>query len=259
MNSEVRPAWLVRQENGSIAEARTRAFLVDRFWVLERSADVEGADFIIQRRLTQASLLDRTPPRLGFIQVKFYASEATTQYVHREYVLDTEGKPRTEFFVTCHTGVEDNIRSFLPSAEEISKIFPCMEEGHSKAHRFALPGKDLLIQRFEIVDRRHALDRIEHALLNADFVKNRAFASWAMPSVTAAQSPPILPMYKEEIDNWWGDIPKGFDDLRKQARRASWEFEDAVYRLQEIYESQDPEEVASIAPSLPAQSDLRTH
>jgi hypothetical protein len=45
---EKRPAWLTSQENGVVGEARTRAFLVDRFWVLERSVDIEGADFLIQ-------------------------------------------------------------------------------------------------------------------------------------------------------------------------------------------------------------------
>ena len=57
-------------------------------------------------------------------------------------------------------------------------------------------------------------------------------------------------MYKEEINNWWGDIPSGFDDLQKKARRALWEFEDAVSQLQEICESQDPEKVAGIAETL---------
>jgi hypothetical protein len=42
MPSEKRPDWLVRQENGIIAEARTRSFLLDRFWILERSVDIEG-------------------------------------------------------------------------------------------------------------------------------------------------------------------------------------------------------------------------
>jgi hypothetical protein len=62
--SDDTPAWLKAAQNGSIGEARARAFLLDRFWVLERSVDIDGADFIIQRRLTQATLLDRTPPRL---------------------------------------------------------------------------------------------------------------------------------------------------------------------------------------------------
>lgn len=60
-NIEKKPAWLKRMENGSVAEARTRAFLMDRFWILERSVDVQGADFIIQRRLTSKNLLDDDP------------------------------------------------------------------------------------------------------------------------------------------------------------------------------------------------------
>jgi hypothetical protein len=58
------PAWLKTMQNGSIGEARARAFLLDRFWVLERSVDIDGADFIIQRRLTEKTLLDREAPRL---------------------------------------------------------------------------------------------------------------------------------------------------------------------------------------------------
>lgn len=37
---------------------RPRAFLVNRFWVLERSVDVHGADYLVQRRLLGQSLLD---------------------------------------------------------------------------------------------------------------------------------------------------------------------------------------------------------
>ena len=62
--SEERPPWLRSMENGAIAEARTRAILLDRFWVLERSVDIDGADFIIQRRLTGKTLFDPNPPRL---------------------------------------------------------------------------------------------------------------------------------------------------------------------------------------------------
>ena len=35
--------WLKAMENGALGEARARAFLMDRFWVLERSGDVQGA------------------------------------------------------------------------------------------------------------------------------------------------------------------------------------------------------------------------
>lgn len=246
MSGEPRPAWLIRQENGAVAEARTRALLMDRFWVLERSADIEGADLIIQRRLTNRSLLDRSAPRLGFIQTKFYNDSSTTQYVHREYVLDTQGVPRAEFFIVCHTGIEDDIQAFLMSAEEISKTFDSTDEEHSKPNRFILPGKDVLTQRFEIMDRKNALDRVERALRDADFERNRAFVAWALPSAQSAK-PPILPMYEEQIDNWWGDIPTGFNRVREEASKASWDLEEVLSKLREIQESRDPVHVLEIA------------
>lgn len=55
--------WLKSMENGALGEARARAFLMERFWVLERSVDVEGADFLIQRRLTGQNFLDHDPTR----------------------------------------------------------------------------------------------------------------------------------------------------------------------------------------------------
>lgn len=71
MPTEKRPDWLVPQENGVIGEARARSFLLDRFWILERSVDIEGVDFFIQRRLIGRSLQDRSAPPLGVVQAKF--------------------------------------------------------------------------------------------------------------------------------------------------------------------------------------------
>ncbi len=253
MQIEPRPPWLIRQENGAIAEARTRAFLMDRFWVLERSADVEGADLIIQRRLTSRSLLDRTPPRLGFIQTKFFGSVSTTHYVHCEYVRDSDGNPQPEFFLICHTGTEDSSQTYLLSAEDVAKHFRETPENHSKPKRFVLPGKDVLMQRFQVLDRRTALDQIERALRDANFVKNRAFAAWVLPSVRD-EIPPILPMYEEPIDNRWTDIPKEFETLREAARHALYEFETVHGYLCEIQESRDPEEAFAVAQKLKRES-----
>ena len=69
--------WLKIMQNGTIGEARAKAFLIDRFWILERSVDIDGADFIIQRRITKSNILDRNPPRFGVVQVKFFDSEMT--------------------------------------------------------------------------------------------------------------------------------------------------------------------------------------
>jgi hypothetical protein len=253
MQIEPRPPWLIRQENGAIAEARTRAFLMDRFWVLERSADVEGADLIIQRRLTSRSLLDRTPPRLGFIQAKFFGSVSTTHYVHREYVSDGEANLRPEFFLICHAGTEDGTQAYLLSSEDVVKHFAVTPEEHSRPNRFALPGKDVLMQRFQILDRRSALDRIERALRDADFERNRTFAAWVLPGVRD-EIPPILPMYEEPIDNRWTDIPKEFDNLREAARYASYEFETVHGYLCEIQESRDPEQAFAVVQKLERES-----
>jgi hypothetical protein len=74
-------------DHGFLGEARTRAFLAERFWILERSVDIEGADFLVQRRLTD--LRDQDAPMLGSVQAKFIQDEGTTIYIaeireHRE-------------------------------------------------------------------------------------------------------------------------------------------------------------------------------
>lgn len=178
-----KPSWLTRMENGGIGEARTKAFLIDRFWILERSVDIQGADFIIQRRLTSQNLLDENTPRLGVVQVKFIHDERTTQYIHREYIYDNVGQPRKEFFLMLHTGFNDQKRQFLLSAEEIADNFQVVSEGHAKENNFAIPGRVILSgSRFEVLSSERALNKIENSLRIADFVKNRRFMSWVLPS-----------------------------------------------------------------------------
>jgi len=75
-----------KMQNGSIGEARTQAFLIDRFWVLERSVDIDGADFIIHRRITSANLLDKRPPRFGVVYAKFFAGPKTSHHIYKQYL-----------------------------------------------------------------------------------------------------------------------------------------------------------------------------
>jgi len=247
---ESRPAWLVRMENGTIGEARTRSFLIDRFWILERSVDVDGADFFIQRRLTGVNLLDKEPPRLGVVQVKFYGSDSTTQYLHKEYVVDSNGNPRNEFFLMCHAGSEDKAISYMLSAEDIINDFNLTDAKHSKPNCFTIPGKTLLTSNsYKIVSNDLALDRIERALDRADFINNRRFMSWVLPSASAATSK-ILPLYQEPLDNWYGDIPEQFVELKKKVQRASFDIEEIAEKLNAILETDDPEKALGIAEDL---------
>ncbi|MDB6105353.1 MAG: hypothetical protein JWO52_5352 [Gammaproteobacteria bacterium] len=244
MNDEI-PAWLKAVQNGSIGEARTRAFLLDRFWVLERSVDIDGADFIIERRLTRQTLLDRAPPRFGVVQVKFFASAGTTQYVHEEYVKDPEGKPRSEFFLICHTGDEEEARAFLMTAQDIVDTFEVVTEG-TREGKYRIGGAQLLgSNQFAISNRRRALDRVERALQAADFATNRSFMSWLLPSARL-DAAAIDPLYREPIDNNWGDIPTGFLDLKKTAQRAMFDLEEIHEKLGKIVESTDPEDAFKV-------------
>ncbi len=244
-----RPAWLTKQENGTIGEARTRAFLLDRFWILERSVDIEGADLIIQRRLTGRSLLDPHPPRLGFVQAKFYQDTSTTQYVHKEYVLTPRGLPRDDFFVVAHTGTEAQSNAYFLTAKDIVEGFRLVEEGKTNADRFALPGTQVLSKRYLMTEARRALDCMEASLERTEFLANRRFMAWALPP-TPGERAAIDREYVEDIDNHYGSIPKAFLDVKKRAERGYWDLQEVADELRKIIESTDPEKALEIAKAL---------
>lgn len=225
-------------QNGAIGEARAKAFLLDRFWVLERSVDIDGADFIIQRRLTGKNLLDREAPRLGVVQVKYFGTQTTQHFVHLEYVVDENNEPRNEFFLLCFTGSEESPRSFLILAKDIfekfSKTTKNDNDGFSISYSRVTSNAD-----FEITNSKLALDRIEKRLEFAEFTKNRSFISWALPSSKIELSA-ISPEYSEQIDNWWGDIPSGFEEIKRSARNAVFDVEEVLNFLQQLTRETDP-------------------
>lgn len=105
LNQIIEP-WLKSMQNGGIGEARTKSLLMDRFWILERSVDIDGADFLIQRRLNNKNILDYNFS-LGVVQVKFYQDKSTTQHIAKSYVFNSM-EIRKEFFLIIHTGMEEN-------------------------------------------------------------------------------------------------------------------------------------------------------
>lgn len=237
MSNEI-PTWLKIMQNGSIGEARTRAFLMDRFWILERSVDIDGADFVIQRRITRNNLLDRDAPRLWVVQVKFFESEWTTQYIPKIYITDDENKPRDEFFVICNSGQEDSPRMFFLTAQMIFNDFKISSIDGIEKYR--LPGWMILgTEKYLITSSKNTLDRIENQLILADFTKNRRFFSWRLPS-PKIDIDVIHPDFKEPIDNWYCKIPEEFKLLKKHAYSAMNEIEDIYNIFREIVEEADP-------------------
>jgi hypothetical protein len=235
--------WLRAMENGGLGEARARAFLMERFWVLERSVDVEGADYLIQQRLTATNFLDREPPRLGVVQVKFIQDGNTYIKVQKDYVTDRHGSPYGEFFLIVFTGREDDQRSFLLSSRDMLSEFEEIDDDGKAVLR--LRG-DKLIGRsnYEITQRKHALDRIEHALKNADFLANRRFIGGTRyVKLTRDQIDHDLTV---SLDNGWVDIPKQFFKGKQKLQSTLFEMEQIAEALSKILRATDPMEALRI-------------
>lgn len=230
------PAWLKKMEHGAIGEARAKAFLLDRFWVLERSVDIHGADYLIQRQIRQSNFLDRESPRLGIVQVKFIQDRDTSIYIDREYVLDSSGDPYDEFFVLVLSGKEDDESAFLLSGREVAAC--PTKKGEPNLYRVS--GKRLLEEgAFRITNKKRALDRIEHALKNADFLKNRRFlsaSSYFKPSPDNIDHDYLLP-----LDNGYADIRQSFFEEKEKLQSTLFELEELTEAMQEILRSTDPE------------------
>lgn len=232
------PAWIKAKQNGSLGEARTRAFLLDRFWILERSIDIDGVDFIIQRRITNKNILDKDPPKFGVIQVKYFENEKTTHYIHKEYIVDNNNNPRMDFFITCHTGHEEFSKMYLITPNEIVNDFSLsVIDGIEK---YRIPGTQLFKNhQYEIINRKNSLDRIENQLKCSNFVANRQFISWNLES-SKIDIDAVLPVYKEPMDNWWGDIPSTFRDIKEVSRKAAIRVGYIYEKLKSISEEIDP-------------------
>jgi hypothetical protein len=148
--------WEKRVDNGTIGEARTKELIIDRFWVLERSIDRDGADFLIQRKLTDISSID--PPRFGIIQSKFRESVKNIIDIKYEYVNDA-------FFLLVHTGNEDYKKVYFLKANDI-KEFP-IRDGLYKVK--------VLDNDYEVKSISAVLDEIEDGILHTEIERNQQF------------------------------------------------------------------------------------
>lgn len=234
------PAWLKRMENGTIGETRTKAFLLDRFWVLERSVDIEGADFLIQQRILRENLYDRSPPRFGIVQVKYYESAATTQYVPIEYFYDQEkNRIRNEFFLIVHTGKEDNWNMFYIIAEELNNSFE--KKIYKGKNVVSLPGKKILLDKYKVVSKSCCLDRIENSLKLSDFQENRGYLlQYNFIRESKIDQKAIIPIYKEAIPNPYADIESQFETIKTSAQQSIYKLEDIITLYKNIIREPDP-------------------
>lgn len=202
--------WLKSMQNGALGEARAKAFLMNRFWVLERSVDIDGADYLIQRRLTRQN---NTLSCLGVVQVKFFENDNTPIYISKDYIVGDDGLPRQDFFLLVFTGNEDDSIIYYLDAVDIIKFDEKNKDGTFK---YYLTGAKLKNGKYQIISNKQTLDRMENSLSHVEFIKNKSFIINKFPN-EPIDTEAIMSVFKEPIDNWWGNIPKEFNRIKKSA------------------------------------------
>lgn len=234
-------SWLKSMEHGALGEARAKAFLMNRFWVLERSVDVHGADFIIQLNSLRVNLLDSKPPRFGVIQVKFVQDGDTKISVPVPYTQDEAGNPAGEFFLIVCTGRDDDERLFLLSAAEISALFTRRTDAVRDVYE-SRANQILRDSNFEVVSRSLGLKRIEAALTRADVLQNKRYLRHLSAGSPASREH-IDADYLLPLINNVGDIPDGILEQKRSALKLLQEMENVAEALAQIVDSTDPVEI----------------
>lgn len=236
------PRWLKSNQNGLIGEIRTKSFLMNRFWLLERSVDIHGADFLIQRRIFGKNILDDVPTRFGVVQSKYSQDAQTTHKIKKEYVIDSDGKPRTEFFLLIHTGNEEEPVMYLLNSNDISSDFTI-----NGKEEFVISSRSVFSSpKYKITNRKNSLDRIESSIQCAEFYKNRLYAFQNISS-TSPDFDAIEPEYKEDIEHWFGYIPETFKKQKQEVFDVMLTLEEIHDYFRRFLESIDPIEACIIA------------
>lgn len=182
-----------RNANGRRAEHRTEAFLLNHFWVLKLSLDLDGAVFLAQAPTrTIESLRQPTTVRpVAVIQSKSWEDGVEVE-VPRLFIERSDRQPQKEFFVSIHA-VEHSGRSkdFFFSAEEVQSIF---------RRRTNPVGQEVFI--FSITNERNfsqfrRRDRekesvISKALAGADLEKNHAYLKQVLEMPGSGSVQPLL-------------------------------------------------------------------
>jgi hypothetical protein len=148
------------QAHGHLGQERTSSLLSEQFWVLRRSVDVDGADFLIQMANQNMTFGDPVPPRLCTVQSKFSQDEKTSHKIPINYVLDVNGKPIPGFFVIVHMGFGGNKKRYLLSSSDIIDNLPRTSDG--TAYSIA---KRAYSEEFEEPMDEDVLNRLEKELL----------------------------------------------------------------------------------------------
>ena len=129
------------------------------------------------------------------------------------------------------------------SAKDITSTCP-LGSGESEG-LYRLASKRLITDsEFEVKSKTRALDRIEHALKNADFFKNRKFigtSQYLKLSPDQIEHDFLLP-----LENNYGDIQKLFFEEKNKLQHTLFELEEITEAIGKILRTTDPQEAFQI-------------
>ena len=241
------PTWLKVMENGTVGEARTRSFLIDRFWVLERSVDTDGADFLIQRRTTTQRFTDTVPPRVGVIQAKYFQDRRTTHYVPKSYVIDASGAPLEGFFALLHVGKEDEGEMYLLSARQVVDTLSISSSHSPESY---VVGAAALEEIFRVKSRKLALDQIEHSLKSQTYYQSAAFLDQLNIPYRRFSEDDIAFPWTLPLPNPVGEIPKMFVEQKEELRKIVFDMEEVLGAIDAVLTEKDPRRALELMDAL---------
>lgn len=235
-----------REVNGKAGESRTAGLLQPGFWLLTRSPDVDGTDFLIQEPADGIEALrarSRKIEAFGIVQAKYFEGRNAV-LIAREYVLDG-GDPRPEFFAILHTDSEhDEPIHYFFTAKEISATFEITSDG--KHYRFAITN-DRKYTEYQNRSRKEIRAAINNGIRTASAERNESlirgcFSFFALPTKHQDSKPDFVyklmhiegtrvvvvrnqktnesrlldmrrDLYQCYDDYFWGDLDSGCDLL----------------------------------------------
>lgn len=194
------PSTLKSITNGALGEARVRALLLERFTVLTRSIDTNGADFLIELR-DAGRYSDELGPRLGIVQAKFAQNASTSHDIAPTYAADN-GSPIHEFFVLITVGHEDDVVHHLLSGADVA-LMPIKKRNGKDVH--VLSNKERASFRVNKISKM--LDQIEQSLRSRTEAQNDRFLrSVNIPNFELTRGA-LGPIWLLPIPNEKGYIP----------------------------------------------------
>lgn len=241
--------WLKVMSNGALGEARVRAILLERFHVLTRSIDAEGADFFIQLPAS-GRFTDELAPRLGIIQAKFAQDEATSHLVALDYAIDGN-RTIDEFFVLVTVGREDRISNYLMSGADLARVSRTKRDGKEF---YSISGRERGPFRQKSISGM--LDKIESSLRSRTQKQNEQFyQNVTIPDFPFKRSS-LSPEWLLPIPNESGFIPDLVYQIRIFMRAQLYSLDDVTTHIAKLLTTASADECAE---STKAVIDDRAH